>query len=307
MRIYHFITLEEYVKIDLVYFTEVLNMGNKRTAVGYMIVSALSFAFMAAMVKLAGDIPIMEKVFFRNFISLFVAFGALEKNKGNIFGRKENQKYLLARSLLGLTGIFFYFYAIDNLYLADSAMLNKLSPFFVTLFAAMFLKEKLTSIKVVSMIVAFTGALLVIKPQWNLSVIPSMAGFLSAAFAGGAYTIVRFLKDRENPSTIVFYFSLVSVLGTIPFVVANFVLPSKMQFLYLIATGIFAVIAQFALTYSYKYAPASEVAIYNYLNIVFSAIIGFFIWTEMPDTLSILGGTLIILMAVVSYIYNKNR
>ncbi|KEI13225.1 membrane protein [Clostridium novyi B str. ATCC 27606] len=280
-------------------------MNNKTKAVVYMLLSALGFAFMGAMVKLAGRLPVIEKVFFRNLISLFVAFGALKKVNGPIFGKKKNQKYLLARALLGLTGMFLYFYSIDNLVLADSAMLNKLSPFFITLFAIMFLKEDLTGMKVVSMIVVFVGAILVIKPQWNLSIIPALAGFMSAAFAGGAYTIVRYLKDKESPSTIVFYFSLVSVVGALPFMLAKFVMPSKIQFLYLILTGVFAAIAQFSLTYSYKYAPASEVAIYNYVNIVFSAIIGFFIWGEIPDRLSILGGAIILLMATLVYLYNR--
>lgn len=280
-------------------------MKSKSKAVLYMLLSALFFSFMAAMVKLSGDIPVFEKVFFRNLISLFVALGALKNNSGSIFGKKENQKYLIARALLGLTGVFFYFYSISKLNLADSAMLNKLSPFFVTIFAVMFLKEKLTPIKVISMIVVFLGALLVIKPQWDLSVVPAIAGFLSAAFAGGAYTLVRFLKNKENPATIVFYFSFVSVIGTLPFMLVNFVIPTKIQFIYLVLTGVFAAVAQFALTYSYKYAPASEVAIYNYVNIVFSAIIGFFIWNEIPDILSIIGGSIITLMAIIVYFQGK--
>ncbi|WMJ79813.1 DMT family transporter [Clostridium sp. MB40-C1] len=280
-------------------------MDSKLKAVLLMLLSALCFAFMAAMVKLAGDIPLFEKVFFRNFISLFVAFGILEKRSGSMFGKRENQKYLLARALLGLMGVFLYFYSINNLYLADSSMLNKLSPFFITFFAAIFLKEKLNPIKIISIIVVFIGALLVIKPQWNLSIVPAVAGFLSAAFAGGAYTLVRFLKDRENPSTIVFYFSFISVVGTFPLMMLNFIMPTKIQFMYLILTGVFAAIAQFALTYSYRYAPASEVAIYNYTNIIFSAIIGLFIWNEVPDLFSLIGGLMIVIMAVISYFYDK--
>ncbi|MCY6370005.1 DMT family transporter [Clostridium ganghwense] len=280
-------------------------MNNKSRAVVYMLFSALCFGFMAAMVKLAGDIPVFEKVFFRNLISLFVAFGAIKRSSESMFGKRENQKYLIARALLGLIGVFLYFYSINNLYLADSAMLNKLSPFFVTFFAVIFLNEKLTPMKIISMIVVFLGALLVIKPQWNLSIIPSIAGFLSAAFAGAAYTLVRFLKDRENPSIIVFYFSFVSVIGTLPFMLVNFVMPTGAQFMYLILTGIFAAIAQFALTYSYKYAPASEVAIYNYTNIIFSAVIGFFVWNEVPDMLSIVGGCIIVIMAIIVYLQGR--
>lgn len=282
-------------------------MNNKSKAVIYMLFSALSFSFMATMVKLSGDIPVFEKVFFRNLISLFVALAAMKKSKDSMFGKKENQKYLIARALMGLTGVYLYFYSINNLYLADSAMLNKLSPFFVTFFAIVFLKEKLTSMKVVSMIVVFIGALLIIKPQWDLSVIPAMAGFLSAAFAGGAYTLVRFLKDRENPSTIVFYFSFVSVVGTMPFMLMNFVVPTMVQLTYLILTGVFAAMAQFALTYAYKYAPASEVAIYNYTNIIFSALLGFLVWGEIPGYSSVIGACVIVIMAIIVYLNGRKN
>ena len=108
-----------------------------------MLISALSFAFMGAMVKLAGDLPVIEKVFFRNLISLIVAFVLIKKAGVPLFGLRKNQKYLLLRSLLGLGGVILYFIAISRLSLADSSMLNKLSPFFVTIFALFFLKEKL--------------------------------------------------------------------------------------------------------------------------------------------------------------------
>jgi drug/metabolite transporter (DMT)-like permease len=91
-------------------------------------------------------------------------------------------------------------------------------------------------------------------------------------------------------------------VGTLPFMMMNFVLPTTTQLTYLILTGIFAAIAQFTLTYSYKYAPASEVAIYNYTNIVFSAILGLLIWNEVPDYLSVVGGAIIVIMAIAVYL-----
>jgi len=184
-------------------------------------------------------------------------------------------------------------------------MLNKISPFFVTLFAVFFLKEKLTKIQIPVLIIVFIGALLIIKPQFNLSVVPSLAGFLSAMFAGSTYTIIRFLRDRENASTIVFYFSFVSVVVMFPLMMLNYQKPTMIQFIYLLGIGIFAGIAQFALTNAYRYAPASEVAIYDYTSIVFSAIIGFIVWSEVPDFLSIMGTVIIIATAIFAFIYNE--
>lgn len=282
-------------------------MDNKPKAVLFMLISAVAFALMQTMVKLAGDIPTFEKVLFRNLVSLFVALSVIYRTKTPMFGKKENQKYLLGRSLLGLGGVVFYFYAINNLIMADAAMLNKLSPFFVTIFACIFLKEKLNKIQIPSLIIVFIGAMLIIKPEFSFEVLPAGAGLLSAICAGAAYTIVRSLKNKENPSTIVFYFSFVSVIVMIPLTIMNFQMPMGMQWVYLIGTGVFAAMGQYGLTFAYKYAPASEVSIYNYTTIIFAAIMGFLVWGELPDWLSLLGSILIIVTAVVAFIYQNKR
>ncbi|WBW98311.1 DMT family transporter [Oceanirhabdus sp. W0125-5] len=280
-------------------------MDNKPRAVVLMILSALSFAFMGAMVKLAGDIPLAEKVLFRNMVSLAIAFITLKKSSASMFGKKENQKYLLGRSMLGLSGVLLYFYAINNINLGNSAILNKLSPFFVTVFAALFLKEKLSKVQIPALFVVFVGALFIIQPKMSFDMIPSMAGVGSAICAGGAYTLVRYLKDREQPATIVFYFSLISVLGMIPLTAMNFVIPSPSQCAFLVMIGVFAAMGQFTLTYAYKLAPASEVSIFNYFSVVFSAVIGFVMFEEVMDGKSILGAVLIIGTAFFLYLYNR--
>ncbi|MCT4686112.1 DMT family transporter [Vallitalea sp.] len=282
-------------------------MDNKPKAVLFMLISAVAFALMQTMVKLAGNIPTFEKVLFRNMVSLFVALSVIYRTKTSMFGKKENRKYLLGRSLLGLGGVVFYFYAINNLIMADAAMLNKLSPFFVTIFACIFLKEKLNKIQIPSLIIVFIGAMLIIKPEFSFDVLPAGAGLLSAICAGAAYTIVRSLKNKENPSTIVFYFSFVSVIVMIPLTIMNFQMPLGIQWVYLIGTGIFAAMGQYGLTFAYKYAPASEISIYNYTTIIFAALMGFLVWGELPDWLSLLGSILIIVTAVVAFIYQNKR
>lgn len=281
-------------------------MDNKPKAVIFMLISAIAFALMQTMVKLAGDIPTFEKVLFRNLVSLIVALNVIFKTKTPMFGKKENQKYLLGRSLLGLGGVIFYFYAINNLIMADAAMLNKLSPFFVTIFAYLFLKEKLSKIQIPALLIVFIGSLLIIKPQFSFDIIPALAGLLSAICAGAAYTLVRLLKNKENPSTIVFYFSFVSVIVMIPLTIFNFQIPVGMQWIYLIGTGFFAAIGQYGLTFAYKYAPAAEISIYNYTTIIFAAIMGFIVWGELPDALSIFGSILIIATAITMFLY-QNR
>jgi len=280
---------------------------NKRKAVLYMILSAIGFSFMGVMVRYSGDIPVFEKVFFRNFVSLIIAFLIIKNIKGNgsLFGKKKNQKYLLSRSLMGLGGVVFYFYAINNLVLSDAFALNRISPFFVLIFSWFFLKERITKFHVASFVFVFIGAIMIIKPQYNYNTLPALSGFLSAIFAGGAYTLVRFLKDKESPATIVFYFSLVSVIGMIPLVLLDFKVPSFEQLVYLILTGVCAGAGQFGLTFAYKYSPASQVSIYSYTGIIFSGLLGYMFWGEISDYLAITGAILIIITAVMLY-FKKN-
>lgn len=280
-------------------------MSNKTKAVFCMLISALGFTFMSVTVKYVTGIPLFEKVFFRNLISLGVAFFMLKKSSAPMFGRRENQLALLARSIFGLAGVVLNFYAIANLTLADSSMLGKLSPIFVTIMAYIFLKEKIDNKQVLSIIITFLGTLLVIKPEFSLEMLPSLSGIMSAASAGVAYTLLRYLKDKESPDTIIFYFSLISVVFTAPFALAEYVQPTFTQLGLLLATGVFASVGQFGITYAYKFAKATEVSIYNYSAIVFGIILGFIFFGEIPDTLSLLGGAIII--AVAFYIFKHNQ
>lgn len=280
-------------------------MSNKTKAVFCMLISALGFTFMSVTVKYVTGIPLFEKVFFRNLISLGVAFFMLKKSSAPMFGRRENQLALLARSIFGLAGVVLNFYTIANLTLADSSMLGKLSPIFVTIMACIFLKEKIDNKQILSIIITFLGALLVIKPEFSLEMLPSLSGIMSAASAGVAYTLLRYLKDKESPDTIIFYFSLISVVFTAPFALAEYVQPTFTQLGLLLATGVFASVGQFGITYAYKFAKATEVSIYNYSAIVFGIILGFIFFGEIPDTLSLLGGAIII--AVAFYIFKHNQ
>ncbi|MCX6257539.1 MAG: DMT family transporter [Bacteroidia bacterium] len=278
-------------------------MSNKSRAIILMLLTALSFAIMAVMVKMAGSIPTMEKMVFRNVISVIIAFITIRKTGDRLFGKKENQRWLFARAFFGTAGMFLSFYAISHLYLADASMLNNLAPFVVTILASIFLKEKLSKIQVPALIIVFIASLLVIKPSFDLRVLPALIGLMSAIASGTAYTIVRFLNDKENPYTIVFYFSVVSTLLVVPFAPFYFVVPTREQLVYLVLAGVFATLGQYGLSFAYRLANASEIVVYNYTNIIFSALLGLWVWNEIPDALSITGGSIIILVSAGLFLY----
>ncbi len=281
------------------------SLSNRTKGIIFIVISAFGFAAMSAFVKLAGDLPSFEKTFFRNLVSLVVALILVLKSRDSMFGKRENQKLLLTRSILGTAGIVCNYYAIDRLVLSDANMLNKLSPFFVIIFSALFLKEKINKAQITGLIVAFIGVLFVVKPSFNFEIIPALVGILGGICAAGAYTCVRALSGREKPHTIVFYFSMCSSLIIAPFMIATYEHMSFIQFVYLICAGLSASIGQFGITFAYKFAPAKEISIFDYTNIAFAAIFSFTIFGVIPDGLSFVGYAIIFAASLYMFLYNK--
>ncbi|MCA1066285.1 DMT family transporter [Rossellomorea sp. AcN35-11] len=280
-------------------------MSNRNKGILLLLLSAFGFSLMAAFVKLSGDVPTIQKTFFRNIVSAFIAFGFVRYHNERLFGKKENQKLLLLRSGLGAVGIVLFFYAIDHLVLSDADMLNKLSPFLTIIFSAIFLKERTRVFQIVSIIVAFIGTLFIIKPAFSFDVIPYLAGVFSAIFAAGAYTVLRVLGTREKFYTVVFYFSFFTTVVLLPFVIGFYEPMSMKQWIYLLSAGVFATVGQFGITIAYKFAPAREISIFFYSTVVYSALISIFLFGQIPDGLSVIG--YIIIFAASLYMFLKNN
>ncbi|ASF41453.1 MAG: DMT family transporter [Halobacillus sp.] len=280
-------------------------MSDRNKGILLLLISAFGFSMMAALVKLSGDVPTVQKTLFRNLVSAVIAFGFVMYNKERLFGKKENQKLLLSRSALGTIGMVLFFYAIDNLVLSDADMLNKLSPFLLIIFSAIFLKERARLYQIVSIIIAFIGTLFIIKPAFSVEFIPYLAGVFSAVFAAGAYTLLRVLGDKEKFYTIVFYFSFFTTVSLLPFTIAFYEPMSLKQWIYLLSAGGFATLGQFGLTIAYKFAPAREISIFFYSTVVYSALISIFLFGQVPDWLSILG--YVTIFGASFYMFLKNN
>lgn len=284
-----------------------LTKSNRLKGIFFIILSAFGFAVMSAFIKLSGDLPNIQKVFFRNLVAAIIALFLIIKHKGSLTGKKENRKTLVYRSLFGTIGVILNYYAIDNLVLSDANMLNKISPFLVVVFCALILKEKINIKQISAIIVAFIGALFIIKPSFDIRVVPYIVGFLSAVFAALAYTFVRMLGNKEEYYTIVFFFSTFSLIVVLPMFILVYEPMTFSQFIYLILAGVFASLGQFGVTLAYKYAPAKEISIFDYSNIIFSAILSIFLFGVYPDRLSVVGYFIIFAAAFYMFLYNKQQ
>ena len=111
------------------------------------------------------------------------------------------------------------------------------------------------------------------RPSFQSNPLPLVMALLSALTSGIAYTLLGYLKDKVDAMTIIMHFSTFSVVGSLPFMIGNFVVPSLSQLLFLILIGVFGSLGQAFITYAYRYAPASEISIYNYSGILFSLLL----------------------------------
>jgi len=284
-----------------------ITMSDKTKGIVFILIASLGFAFMSIFVKLAGDIPVFQKVFFRNFVSMIVSLIMVTAHKDSYYGKKEHQKLLLLRSSLGTAGMLLFFWSIGQLVAADANMLNKLSSFFLILFSFLFLGERITRKQLIAIVVAFLGSLFIIKPSFDFNVLPYLTSLLAAMFAGGAYTVLRVLGKKEKYYTIVLYFSTFSVIALLPFVIIYYQPVTGIQWLYLMLTGVGATIGQFGTTLAYKYAPASEISIFNYSNVVFITLLAIPILGEIPDYLSLIGYVVIFAASFAMFQSKKTK
>ena len=287
------------------------NISNKTKGILCILLSAFCFSGMSSFINLSGDLPTPQKVFFRNLVALFIASFILLSRHEKIRPAKGCLKYHLLRSSLGLAGVFGNFYATTHMsHTADAAMLNKMSPFFTLIFSAIFLREKVKPKQALAIIGAFIGAMFVIKPSFsNVELLPSLAGFAGGIGAGAAYTCVRHMGNKgENGHFTVFFFSAFSVAVTAPYLIFFYQPMTTRQFVFLILVGVCAAGGQYGITAAYTFAPSREISVYDYSNIIFTAIEGyFFLGHQIPDLLSVVGYFVICLMAVWMFFYNKKE
>lgn len=280
-------------------------MSQRQKGILCIILSSFSFALMNLFVHMAGELPSIQKSFFRNFVAMLFALAILLKEKPVVSLDKESKRYLIYRSVFGTIGIVCNFYAVDHMLLSDASLLNKMSPFFSVLFAILFLKEKINLFQLFSIIFAFIGALFVIKPTGiNLNTLPAFVGLFGGICAGAAYTFVRAMGQRgvQGP-VIVFFFSAFSCLVTLPYLLFQYHPMSLYQIAMLLLTGLAATGGQFGITAAYCYAPAKEISVFDYSQIPFAALLGFVFFGQIPDIYSWLGYFIICGTALAMFLY----
>ena len=174
-------------------------VSNIKLGIACIIASAFCFSLMSLFIRLSGDVPVMQKCFFRNAVAFVMAAVVMIRARQPFVVEPGNWKYMLIRAGAGTLGIALNFYAVDHLAISDASILNKLSPFFAIIFSTLVLKEVAKAGEWIAVAVAFLGAVFVIKPGLGMMAsLPALIGAGSGCFAGLAYTYLRKLRQRGH-------------------------------------------------------------------------------------------------------------
>lgn len=269
-------------------------------AVFYMVIYSFCFAGIWACVReLSSDINPVLLVFFRSIIGMIFVLPILFKVKLTSIAVERLPLYIL-RSLLNLASVFGAFYAVSQIALADAVALSYAAPIFTTILAVFFLKEKIRLPRIIAIIVAFLGVLVVLRPGFqeiNSGMLSALVGAL--AFAASLICVKKLTKYDNS--------ALVSLLGFAMAVPVSFLIalpfwqwPTNEQWVLIILMGSFAGTAHLSMTKAISMAELSAIMPVDFTRIIFAAIFGISFFNDPLNWFTFLGGAIILSSTVYS-------
>jgi drug/metabolite transporter (DMT)-like permease len=277
-----------------------------------MVLASILFAFTASFAKLlAPYMSSIEIVFFRNIVGLIIILVSVYKIPLNDIGGRPF--LLLFRGSIGFLALIMYFYNIANIPLAQAVTFSKTAPIFTAIFAYFFIKEKLSFIQVMAIILGFIGILFITEFKLLSLSKTDWFGILSGVGAALAYTSIRELKHYYSIRTIVLSFMVIGTFGPIllmiianfytnsslDFMISPFVVPSGIAWFYILGLGSFATFSQIYMTKAYSLTKAGIVGTISYSNIIFAIILGVLLGDAFPNDTIIIGIFIIIVSGII--------
>lgn len=279
---------------------------NYQLSIFFMLIASFCFALVPIIIKSLKDIPLMEVVFFRNFVSMLIIPLILFWRKIPIYGNNKN--LLLLRGLFGYLGIVGMYYAYTKMPIVDAVAIHRLSPFFVMILSVFLLKENITSKHVYIIFLAFFGALIVIKPGFRVDILPAIIALAATLCVSMSHVILRQLRLTDTFLVIINYFAYISGFLSIFFLIlqGNFIFPKYYDLTKLLLIGIISIGAQVGVTLAYNYAPASKISVYLYTQILFATILEYLFLGVFSDFLALIGASIIVLAGIINFFSNRN-
>ena len=274
----------------------------QRLGSGWMVVAAVFFAIMGALVKWGADYyTSVEMVFYRTIFSV-VVLGGMALFQGQSL-KTAHLKQHVSRGVAGTMGILLFFYAITHLPLATAVTLNYTSPIFLALLSFFVLKERISRQTIAILVLGFVGVAILLRPSiGGGQFVAGLVGLSVGVFAGWAYLQVRELALLgEAEWRVVLYFSAVAVvISAILASIGGWHAPRNGQDVLLLAgIGLTALVAQMSMTRAYKVGRKFVVASFSYLTVVFSTLLGVLWFGEILQWQELVGISVIVLSGIL--------
>ena len=270
-----------------------------------LVFASFFFSLMTLCVKnIDKRIPIYELVLFRSLLSLIITLFIINLKNINPLG--NNKPLLILRGLLGTLALVCIFYAIRNMPLSISTVIQYTYPIFISIFAGLFINEKINQNIIFALIIGWFGILVILNPSQlsninveieNVSILIAFLGAISTALA---YVTVKKLSFTENVYVIIEYFPLVSLIILFPIVIINWVTPNWSDIVWIICVGLFTQLGQTFLTFGLKNLRATEASVINYLQVLFGSIWGILFFNEILNINFLIGALLVLLGTIIS-------
>jgi drug/metabolite transporter (DMT)-like permease len=258
-----------------------------------MLGASFAFSCMNACAKLASaTLPPTEVAFARAFVNLLFLAPWMAWHGISFLGTRR--RLLLTRSLSGATSLIFNFSAAARLPLADLGALLKTGVLFTVILGTLVLKEKFSARRASYVLLGFAGALVVLKPTFEVDSIGGFEALASAFFGSISAISIRELGGTERPATVVFQFCAYASLILFVLFGVHFEMPQGREWLLLIGAGLAGTLGQVAVTSALQRAPASLVAPYSFSEVLFAATIGVVFLGESLSPTSALGALIIV-------------
>jgi len=246
--------------------------------------------------------PIGQVLFLRFFIGFIPIIFIIPKEKIFTFYKTNRPGLHAFRAICGALAIIALFFGLRELPLADVVSLTFGGPIFVTIASIIFLSEKVGIRRWSAVFLGFLGMLLIVQPAFTDLNYYYITPIVFCIFFACVAISVRSLSKTEPNYTIAFYFTfLCAALGLSTVFFSDWVMPTPIDFVLFFVLGLCGSVANLLLTQSYRLAEASLVTPIKYLSLVFAIFLGYFIWSEVPKILTLLGAALVIISSLIIF------
>lgn len=260
----------------------------------WMFVTGLLFVAVTALVKYNGTrIPAAESAFLRYSMGLVFLLPMINAMRQSQLTIRQHKLFWL-RGIAHTGGVSLWFYAMARIPIADVTAMNYLTPIYVTLGAALFLGEKLALRRILAVVAALVGALIILRPGFREVGMGHLAMLFAAVFFATSYLVAKLMSDETNPAIVVTMLSITVTIGLAPLALANWVTPTASELVVLFAVAALATGGHYTMSMAFAAAPVTVTQPVSFLQLVWAVLLGAVVFGEGVDPWVVIGGLVII-------------